>query len=379
MSENNITTSNEIVETETTNNVVEFPNNESKVALGTYDPTTGNFSITDPDPDLERISQENFANFSRLLNEERVEDFEKDLKNFLKNDISSNIKTDDEASAVAYLMANRMANNNIDYYTSMPKFMQTTVSQLMASANTSGVPANKIMHRNQVAKLLIDEYIDEYKRSNSKTVDLDLMFSKIEKDAEVISTESSVELAETLISLDAERKDSIEKSIIAARSVNNEKAAKALEEIRNNIDKAYDLTEFKEFCKHCKIKNIEIKKPNRVYDSFIHKYENHDAVINDIRQCPIIIIRHLTEFTTEQAMTVCLAYCKYCCNMSPNNIAEHTFMYYFTRNIITIDRINPRGKAYDAIDPKEKEFYDTFVSNLRECINNLLERNATLK
>ena len=95
--------------------------------------------------------------------------------------------------------------------------------------------------------------------------------------------------------------------------------------------------------------------------------------------CLNVIIRHLTEFTKDQAMMICLAYCKYCCNMNPDNMAEHTFMYYFIRNIIAIDRINPRGRAYHSINAKDKTFYDTFVANLRECMNNLLERNVTFK
>ena len=312
-----------------------------------------------------------------MINDE-TPDLNADLNNFL-NSCKDKIPEADAVSKIAYLMANRIAGNNIDYYSNMPKFMQNTVSQIMANANTVGVPSNRILHKNQVAKMLIDEYVEEYKKSSQKTVDLDTLFSGFTKDAANIADDMATQIGDLMLSFDDERKEQINNAIVVAKNNGNDVMVKNLEAIRDNIDKAFNLDEFKEFCKHCKIKSIEMKKPNRVYDSFIHKYETNDAIINDIRTCPDVIIRHLTEFTKDQAMMICLAYCKYCCNMNPDNMAEHTFMYYFIRNIIAIDRINPRGRAYHSINAKDKTFYDTFVANLRECMNNLLERNVTFK
>ena len=345
--------------------------------LGSYNPATGNYNVIDTETSIEEIQQKNLENFDAMINDE-TPDLNADLNKFLDS-CKDRIPEADAASKIAYLMANRIAGNNIDYYFNMPKFMQNTVSQIMANANTVGVPSNRILHKNQVAKMLIDEYVEEYKKSSQKTVDLDTLFSGFTKDAANIADDMATQIGDLMLSFDDERKDQINNAITVAKSNGNDVMAKNLEAIRDNIDKAFNLDEFKEFCKHCKIKSIEMKKPNRVYDSFIHKYETNDAIINDIRTCPDVIIRHLTEFTKDQAMMICLAYCKYCCNMNPDNMAEHTFMYYFIRNIIAIDRINPRGRAYHSISAKDKVFYDTFVANLRECMNNLLERNVTFK
>lgn len=341
--------------------------------LGSYNPATGNYSVIDTKASIEEIQQKNLENFDAMINDETP-----DLNKFLDS-CKDKIPEADAASKIAYLMANRIAGNNIDYYSNMPKFMQNTVSQIMANVNTVGVPSNRILHKNQVAKMLIDEYVEEYKKSSQKTVDLDTLFSGFTKDAANIADDMATQIGDLMLSFDDERKDQINNAIVVAKNNGNDVMVKNLEAIRDNIDKAFNLDEFKEFCKHCKIKSIEMKKPNRVYDSFIHKYETNDAIINDIRTCPDVIIRHLTEFTKDQAMMICLAYCKYCCNMNPDNMAEHTFMYYFIRNIIAIDRINPRGRAYHSINAKDKIFYDTFVANLRECMNNLLERNVTFK
>lgn len=345
--------------------------------LGSYNPATGNYNVIDTETSIEEIQQKNLENFDAMINDE-TPDLNADLNKFLDS-CKDRIPEADAASKIAYLMANRIAGNNIDYYSNMPKFMQNTVSQIMANANTVGVPSNRILHKNQVAKMLIDEYVEEYKKSSQKTVDLDTLFSGFTKDAANIADDMATQIGDLMLSFDDERKDQINNAITVAKSNGNDVMVKNLEAIRDNIDKAFNLDEFKEFCKHCKIKTIEMKKPNRVYDSFIHKYETNDAIINDIRTCPDVIIRHLTEFTKDQAMMICLAYCKYCCNMNPDNMAEHTFMYYFIRNIIAIDRINPRGRAYHSISAKDKVFYDTFVANLRECMNNLLERNVTFK
>lgn len=345
--------------------------------LGSYNPATGNYNVIDTETSIEEIQQKNLENFDAMINDE-TPDLNADLNNFLDS-CKDRIPEVDAASKIAYLMANRIAGNNIDYYSNMPKFMQNTVSQIMANANTVGVPSNRILHKNQVAKMLIDEYVEEYKKSSQKTVDLDTLFSGFTKDAANIADDMATQIGDLMLSFDDERKDQINNAITVAKANGNDVMVKNLEAIRDNIDKAFNLDEFKEFCKHCKIKTIEMKKPNRVYDSFIHKYETNDAIINDIRTCPDVIIRHLTEFTKDQAMMICLAYCKYCCNMNPDNMAEHTFMYYFIRNIIAIDRINPRGRAYHSISAKDKVFYDTFVANLRECMNNLLERNVTFK
>lgn len=345
--------------------------------LGSYNPATGNYNVIDTETSIEEIQQKNLENFDAMINDE-TPDLNADLNNFLDS-CKDRIPEADAASKIAYLMANRIAGNNIDYYSNMPKFMQNTVSQIMANANTVGVPSNRILHKNQVAKMLIDEYVEEYKKSSQKTVDLDTLFSGFTKDAANIADDMATQIGDLMLSFDDERKDQINNAITVAKTNGNDVMVKNLEAIRDNIDKAFNLDEFKEFCKHCKIKTIEMKKPNRVYDSFIHKYETNDAIINDIRTCPDVIIRHLTEFTKDQAMMICLAYCKYCCNMNPDNMAEHTFMYYFIRNIIAIDRINPRGRAYHSISAKDKVFYDTFVANLRECMNNLLERNVTFK
>ena len=139
--------------------------------LGSYNPATGNYNVIDTEAVIEDIQQKNLENFDAMINDE-TPDLNEDLNRFLESN-KDRMPEADAVSKIAYLMANRIAGNNIDYYSNMPKFMQNTVSQIMMNTNTAGIPSNRILHKNQVAKMLIDEYVEEYKKSSQKTVDLD--------------------------------------------------------------------------------------------------------------------------------------------------------------------------------------------------------------
>lgn len=365
-------------------NVVNYPvenistNVEGKKVMGVYDPKTGNITPTEEEVDEETQQKviEALSNAFVDPAEKAIGDLDVDIKAFLNNKYKASKEDTDK---IAKLVAHRILNDSVDYYSEMPTIMQQAVNKIMLDANTENVPKNMIKHKNQVAKMLIDELVTEYNASTSKAVDLDTVLASYDNEIDKINTEMGTEIGNMMLGFDIERKKQIDIAIEASKKAGNTANVEKLETIKANIDRAFDLTDFKEFCKHCRIKPIEIKKPSRVFDNFNFKYEHNDAVINDIRACPDIIIRHMNEYTRDQAMSICLAFCKYCANMSPNNIADHTFMYYFIRNIIVIDRINPRGKGYSTLTGKDKEFYDTFVANIRECINNLLERNTTLK
>ena len=53
-------------------------------------------------------------------------------------------------------------------------------------------------------------------------------------------------------------------------------------------------------------------------------------------------------------------------NYNPDNIYEHTFMYYFIKNIITLDRLKPRGVFVDIEGAIET--YNSIYNNIEECL-----------
>ena len=88
--------------------------------------------------------------------------------------------------------------------------------------------------------------------------------------------------------------------------------------------------------------------------------------------------RHLGTSHLQNTL-ICIAFCKYCKDMNPDNMNEHTFMYYFIRNIIAIDRLNPKGRLYEGMDEKSRSFYNVFAIGLKLALANLLERNPTFE
>lgn len=342
--------------------------NTSEKVMQSYNPINGETMIMDGKI-VKEITDQQFKNFTSA-------DFLDNLVSNIKN-TNSSIK-DEDAIKLASAIAHRMDGENV-IYDYLPDDMKRVVNQIMISVNTSNLKKSQIKNKNFVACQLIDEFIKEMKGSPDLALDLDTMLAGFDEDVEKFENKMSSEMADMFVSFDDDRKASIDAAINRCKENNNTEAIEKLTQMKNSIDYAYSLEDFKEFCKNCKIKNFDIKKTSRIFDPFNAKYENHKNVINDIRSCPTILDRHLTKNNSIQNLMICLAFCKFCSNMSPDNMNEHTFMYYFIRNIIAIDRMNPKGRIYDTMEEKHKAFYDGFVANLYECSSNLLERNPTFK
>ena len=164
-------------------NVVNYPtettppsNVESKKVMGVYDPKTGNITPTEDEVDEETQQKviEALSNVFVDPAEKAIGDLDADIKKFLNSKFKSSSSDTDK---VAKLVAHRILNDSVDYYSEMPTIMQQSVNKIMLDANTENVPKNMIKHRNQVAKMIIDELVEEYNASTSKAVDLDTVLA----------------------------------------------------------------------------------------------------------------------------------------------------------------------------------------------------------
>lgn len=348
------------------------PTTDSKsLVVGKYNPATGDISA-DSSIDAEAIVEKNWKSFLEGTSSDVTTEIVKDVIN------SGNFNGDDDATKLAILMTKRMSGEEFNYYDELPDTMKAKVDEILMNLRMSGsIPKGAPINRRYIAKMLLDECIDDYKKDASSQMDLDTMLSGFNDEIEKTQDEMSAELGGMMMSFDEERIAEIDAAIKRCEEAGNLEAVHNLEAIKSTINSAFNLKDFIEFCKTCKIKTIEIEKPSRMFDYFNRKYEKHKNTINDIRSCPMILARHLTEYSEAQLVALCVAFCKFCQNMSPDNMGEHTFMYYFIRNIIAIDRLNPKGNLYMAMDDKSKAFYDDFTSNLKTALNNLIEKNAS--
>lgn len=346
-------------------------NAEAHTVMQSYNPTTGEQMVVDGSEDLaEKIASrhlDNLINSNGEISNEILKDVFKEISS----------KSGDDQSILASLIGRRMAGEKFDIYDAMPTDMKRQVDMIYTDT-VSKAPPKMRSHftKNNIAKMVIDDMIKDFNKSINTQVDLDTILAGFDKDVEKISNDISNELGGMMMSFDEERKAEIDAAIKRCQDAGKTEAVEKLQTMKDTIDDAFHLTKFIEFCKNCKIRNIEVKEPEkRVFWNFNSKYEKHKYVINDIRSCPDILDRHLVMYNHIQNTMLCIAFCKYCMNMSPDNMSEHTFMYYFIRNIIALDRLNPKGRMYEVMDDRSKKFYDTYMAALKSAMKNLLERN----
>ena len=361
----------------TTEIKIDVPNGEfeSRTVMQAYDPITGDQTVVDGyDSIADKIADRHLDN---LINGEVTD---QDLVNEVLKEIGT-FGGGDSTSVIASLIVRRMSGDKFNVYEAMPDDYKRQVDMIYneTSMRYKNVKGINVRSKNSIASMMLDDMIEDFKKSMNAQVDLDTVLSGFDKEVEKMQEDLSTELGGIMMTFDEERKAEIDAAIKRCEENGNTEAIESLKVMRDTIDDAFKLDSFIEFCKTCKIKNIEAREPEkRVFFHFNKKYENHRYTINDIRSCPSILDRHL-ESSHLQNTLLCIAFCKYCNNMNPDNINEHTFMYYFIRNIITIDRLNPKGRLYEGMDERSKHFYDTFITALRAALTNLLERNPTFK
>lgn len=351
---------------------IEYDNNtsnesESEVVMVKHNASDGEIVPTEV-LDNETLSKLSSAQFNNFINYIPTE-VNKDIISKIVG--SGQISNFDDIQTITSMIKRRMNGESVNAYKEFP----SSIKQMLVTANVNS--AGNMYVNNQILKsaanLLLDNLTEEYKKSANEFVDLEIMLVNFNKGASAIVDDTSKELGSMMMDTDTVRKQSIDAAIENCKTSGNLEGVEKLEKMKSSIDDAYNLDDFIEFCKHVKIKKFDLEKPSRVYSNFINKYTNHKNNITDIRICPDILDRHIKSDHVSN-VKLCLAFCKYTMNMSPDNVNDHTFMYYFIRNIITLDRLNPKGVVYDTMDNASKKFYDGFVSNINKCIDNLSNR-----
>ena len=337
-------------------------------ATGIYDPITGDIAVDSANTDTKTLSD---LHFNRFTGKEDISFTIDDIKNILPRTLGSEIDNLNDINILNNIIKRKINGEKISY-DELPNFLKESALDIVRRSSDDG-PALAFLGNktrlNYAANLLIGELAEEWKKKNAY-IDLDTMLAGFDKELQKFQTDASKEFGNILMSFDEERKKEIDAAIARCKAEGKSEAIEKLEKIKNIIDEAYNLTDFSEFCKHVKIKKFDLEKPKKIFLSFNAKYLKHNNNINDIQYCPIVLNRHIIG-DEKSNMKLCLAFCKYCMNYSPDNIEEHSFMYYFIKNIILLDRINPKGLSYDSLDEKSKNFYDGFLNNLKRCILNL--------
>lgn len=357
---------------------VPAPVNEEKENMGPvimntlYDPLTG---ISTPISEyIESDKDQDLIDIDALLNHFMEDDTvqEDDLKRVLKSSYKIDADTEISANDMIQLMKVVSANLNGEkissYFDALPLDFKNTIFRKLSY---HGTQVNDKKFRESVAKELVENLSKEYIQSDS-TADLDNMISEISKYGEELNEELGKLQGVIHISVVTKAIDVLEKRKTEDENSGEAEKVQKWEDLINGMKETINLDKFKEFCKRVKIKHYDLERPDKVFMDFNRKYINHKLNIYNIQSCPGILSNHINDHITDHGnVKVCLAFCKYCLNMSPNNPTEHAFMYYFIKNIIASDLVVPKGVKPETMDQETVDFYDTFMFNLRECIENI--------
>ena len=300
--------------------------------------------------------------YNKFVNGENV-DIEAELTKLYKDnpEINKLQEVVELANIVKQYKAGKISSK---YYDKLPSSIKAEIfKQVSSAAMLNGSRVNKQV-LNFGAKAFLEDLCKEVDGSSS--FDIDEMFNELYKGIKDNAADAGKSSGDLFLSTIEDRKASIEVARQKAKENNDLEALKKFDDMERDINKSYDLVEFREALPSIKIKKFYLEKPSKVFDDFNYKFNSSKYPINNIAHCPAILEKH--GISPENAVKLCVAFCLYCQNMKAENSSEYLFMYYFIRNIIILDRLNYDGANYDKMEEKAKNYYDGFLANLKSCI-----------
>ena len=318
------------------------------------DPKTGEKHIVDVDAE-DKTSD---ASIDEVIEGEEVIASEEAITKSVNDDLNV---SDKDALALVSLVSDYQKGGMTlsEVFNRLPEDLK---AQFNSEASKAGIPlANIKSYRNHFVKAFMDDLLSSA-QGNQFSIDLDKQLGQIYKEYnENISAIYQSSLYEKILSMkekisDLEAKEDVE---------NKEEKIKVLEDIIHSLYESYELNDFAKFAIKAKIKPFELEKPKKLYDEFRSKYNNSKFMIQDIENI-ISVLEKQFDLSTESANEFAILFCKYTRNMKADNLADHSFMYYFISNIISIQA---RGGVIDNENTPESYFFDVLIKNINNIID----------
>ena len=256
------------------------------------------------------------------------------------------------------LINKKLAGQKVHAYKDMPKEIQKMIDNHISEglkdvAMPNGISIQTV--RKNIGEALLDDFINE--------IQLKRMKNDFATDLENLYKDSIKDIAAGTLEYIDERNKAYRQ---AADEIDDPEKKKKMLSILDQLDEARSLNGLKEYAKHCKIKSIELEKPdNRVYMSFLAKYKNSSQNIYDINLAKKVLFRHLESsgYGIRDIDAFFICFCKQVKNYSPAKPIEHVYMYYVLYYCALLDGDNS----------------DVFINNVKEVMDNLRQRNAIIK
>lgn len=318
------------------------------------DPKTGEKQIVDIDAE-DKTSD---ASIDEVIEGEEVIASEEAISKSINDDLS--ISDKDALSLVSLVSDYQKGGMTLsEVFNRLPEEMK---AQFNTEASKAGIPLSNIKsYRNQFVKTFMDDLLMSA-QGNQFSIDLDKQLGQIYKEYnENISTIYQSSLYEKILSM----KEKIADLEACEDHENKKEKIKVLEDITHSLYESYELNDFAKFAIKAKIKPFEFEKPKKLYDDFKSKYNNSKFMIQDIENIIPVLEKQL-ELSEEEANEFTILFCKYTRNMKSDVLADHSFMYYFISNIISIQS---KGGVIDEENTPESYFFKVLIKNINSIID----------
>lgn len=348
-------------------NVVKDTQNDGVMSNHVYSMDTGisvNNGISNTRENIENnkvgitnlLSQDeaNFDINKTIIDEKVIFNTVKDLYKLDDNDIKQIIEVTNKYKSA------KANNKKISLYNLLPESLKKLIKQECAlNGNVS----------KELLNLLAEEYINQVIRDST----MDQLFIDFNTELSNAFREDMPTINKYLIDDIVNKKNVLYEKAEQIQDEHPDNAIK-LKQIGDAYEEAYTYNKFIDAIKHrrFKIRHIDFEKFCKVFDKFNIKYENSKFTINNVSKLPFVIKRILErkriQYNEEDPVLFTIAFCRYTDSYSPNNLDQHTFMYYFIYNLIYLD-IYITSDA----DQQVSKFFDSLLERVIEVISLLHE------
>ena len=250
-------------------------------------------------------------------------------------------------------------------YSELPEVLKEQVKPVVAALGSGYTGPQIKAVRNMMADDIIESFYSDIitQKIDKEVVDLDTSIKNLAKTEYVdVNSDQRKQHFNTFVIKFPQMAEKI-------KDTNPEKA-KVMLDVSEGFKQAHSMEEMYAAYGNSKIRvrRIDVEKLDKTIRRFNYKYENSTMVIRDISSAVDVLSRHVNKrISLTTIKTFVAIICKYCENMKPSNLAEHTFMYYLINNILSLDI--PFTNEADIV------WNDEFLNNINKFLTLIEERN----
>lgn len=264
-------------------------------------------------------------------------------------------------------LANRVKNKEkFSYYSSMPQSVKDLINETIGVEMGSKMGSFIKEGRNYIAGSILQDIVNDATQ--------EVAYNDLQKSIAAIKGEGARKMKKDSYWTDVKRYlmfGTLEKADKLREEGKTEQADR-YEAVHDAFIESYMMTDMLDMYSRGKIRvrKIDVEKFKKTCNSFNFKYQNSTNVINDITQVLMILDRYADKkFDLDIIKEFICVFIKYTDikNMKADNVVDHTFMYNWIFNIITLD-------MYNKEDEFSVEFHDQLISNINNFLSIITER-----